>query len=191
MDAEVNAFEEEALKSWGAALTSRSRKDRQVAARALSIASAAVPQKVAPLVGAVVSAVMRPEAQTRWDALDTLANLAPYVPEETFQAFEGVQAALFDEESGLVRLNAFKFLVALGSVGPAWSLEVWPLVDEALQCLHGDPEFDEMLMLLLSFVRSNIDPSVRQAVVDRLAFDAQSGKGALSIMARRVIEAAC
>ena len=138
-----------------------------------------------------MSAVGRPEAQTRWESLDALAHIAPYAPEAVAEAFTSAEDCLFEEESGLVRLNAFLYFVSLGMCGPEWSNKAWPLMDEAIQCMHGDEEYPEMLQALVEFVQVDIDPAVRQAIIDRLAFDAQSGKGEASMLARKVIQAAC
>lgn len=186
----TTSSEEQVMELWRQALCGRSRKERQIAAHAFAVAAQAVPDQVACHVDALVSAVSRPEAQTRWEALDALARVVPYCPEEAFEAFDAVQDCLFEEESGLVRLNAFLFLVALGSCGPEWSNKTWPLIDEAIQCLHGDEEYPAMLRALVDFVKADIDPAVRQALIDRLAFDAQSGKGLASKLAREVIQAA-
>jgi hypothetical protein len=186
----ATSSEEQVMELWQQALSGRSRKERQIAAHAFAVASQAVPDKVVAYADVLVSAVSRPESQTRWEALDALAHIAPYGPDKVAEAFDGVQECLFEEESGLVRLNAFLFLAALGSCGPDWSLKTWPLIDEAIQCLHGDEEYPAMLLAMVDFVQADIDPSVRQAVVDRLAFDAQSGKGEASKLARKVIQAA-
>ena len=187
----ATSSEEKAMELWQQALSGRSRKERQIAAHAFAVASVAAPDKVAAYADVLVSAVGRPEAQTRWDSLDALAHIAPYAPEAAAEAFEGAENCLFEEESGLVRLNAFLYLVSLGECGPDWSVKVWPLMDEAVQCMHGDEEYPDMLKALVDFVQADIDPAVRQAVVDRLAFDAQSGKGEASMLARKVIQAAC
>lgn len=186
----ATSSEEKAMQLWEQALSGRSRKERQIAAHAFAVASVAAPDKVAAYADVLVSAVGRPEAQTRWESLDALAHIAPYAPEEVAAAFEDAENCLFEEESSLVRLNAFLYLVSLGECGPDWSAKVWPLMDEAVQCMHGNDEYADMLKALVGFVQADIDPAVRQAIVDRLAFDAQSGKGEV-MLARKVIQAAC
>lgn len=183
--------EEQVMQLWQRALSGRSRKERQIAAHAFAVASVSVPEKVAAYADVLVSAVGRPEAQTRWESLDALAHIAPYAPEAVAEAFTSAEDCLFEEESGLVRLNAFLYFVSLGMCGPEWSSKAWPLMDEAIQCMHGDEEYPEMLQALVEFVQVDIDPVVRQAIIDRLAFDAQSGKGEASMLARKVIQAAC
>ena len=75
------------------------RRIRQFAARVLHLLAERDPQRVVPCVPALIEALDRPEAQTRWEALDALAALATTCPEQLGDAFEGAETALFDELS--------------------------------------------------------------------------------------------
>lgn len=178
-----------ALRALTAALSGRDRKARQSAAHMIAQIAKAAPAAVAPFADDLVDAVDRPEAQTRWEALDALASIARVDPDAAARGFEGAEESLYDEESGLVRLTAFRYLAALGSCSPAWSAKAWPLIDEAVQCYHGDPEFDDMLDALLSFAQSDLDADVRRELADRMRFDARNGRGSLAVRARQIIEA--
>ncbi len=187
--ATVSERDEAALKALIAALGGRDRKARQSSAHMVAEVAKAAPAAVVPYADDIVAAVERPEAQTRWEALDALTSMVSADPEAAARGFEGAENCLYDEESGLVRLTAFRYFATLGSSSPAWSVKAWPLIDEAIQCYHGDPEFDDMLDALHSFAQSDLDDGVRKALVDRMSFDARSGKGAIAVRARQIIDA--
>ena len=92
-------------------------------------------------------------------------------------AFDGAEASLFDDDSATVRLAAFLFLCRLGATSPESSDEVWPLLDEAIQCYHGDAEYRDMLEGLLAFAGGNISKKTAKELVSRVKFDAESGNG--------------
>lgn len=185
----VNEKDVAALQALVAALSGRDRKARQSSAHMIAMVAKQVPAAVVPFVDDVVAAMDRPEAQTRWEAVDALASIALVDPDVAARGFEGAENALFDEESGMLRLSAFRYFATLGGMSAAWSVKAWPLIDEAVQCYHGDPEFDDMLDALLAFAQTDLDPGVRTALADRMRFDAQSGKGLMAARARQIIEA--
>ena len=92
-------------------------------------------------------------------------------------AFDGAEASLFDDDSATVRLAAFLFLCRLGATSPARSDEAWPLLDEAIQCYHGDAEYRDMLEGLLAFAGGDISKKTAKELVSRVKFDAESGNG--------------
>lgn len=179
-----------ALQSMVDALNGRSRKARQNAAHAVAQVARVAPEVVAPFAGEVVGGVDCPEAQTRWEVIDALTSIVAVDPEAAALGFDGAQDSLYDEESPLVRLTAFKYFAALGSASPQWSVKAWPILDEAIQALHGDPGFGEMLGALVPFAQSDLDPAVRAALVERMTFDARNGRGGAVAQARQVIDAA-
>ncbi len=122
------------------ALSGPSRRDRQNAAAALAFFSKDHPDLMTSHAGALVDALNRPEAQTRWECLDILTLLVDYDSRACDKAIPGAETALFDEGSGPLRLAALRFLCKLGSTTEARSERVWPLIDEAIQCYHGDLE---------------------------------------------------
>ena len=144
------------------------RRIRQFAARVLHLLAERDPQRVVPCVPALIEALDRPEAQTRWEALDALAALATTCPEQLGDAFEGAETALFDEISSTLRYAAFRLLCVWGATSVERSREAWPILDEAIQCYHGDLEYRDMLGCLYEFA---------EKLALRLKFDAENGKG--------------
>lgn len=144
----------------------------------------------ARLAEALVDALFRPEAQTRWEALDALRELAATSPELVGDAYEGAEASLFDESNARVRIAAFCLLCRMAAKSAEASDKVWPLLDEAIQCYHGDSEYRDMLGYLLTFVRGKISKESRAALVDRVSFDATSGRGYVQVCSAEIIEAA-
>lgn len=153
------------------------RRIRQFAARVLHLLAERDPQRVVPCVPALIEALDRPEAQTRWEALDALAALATTCPEQLGDAFEGAETALFDEISSTLRYAAFRLLCVWGATSVERSREAWPILDEAIQCYHGDLEYRDMLGCLYEFGQGEIDAEVAEKLALRLKFDAENGKG--------------
>ncbi len=105
----------------------------------------ACPPSASAWCGGPRGAAARPEAQTRWEVLDALTLLVPEHAKECGAAYEGAEAALFDEISAPLRLSAYRFLVVWGATERRRSEKVWPIIDEAIQCYHGDLEYRDML----------------------------------------------
>ena len=143
---------------------------------------------VEPYATELVDALYRPEAQTRWEVLDTLTELVEVAPGKVAPAAEEAEASLFDEDSSTVRLAAFRFLAKLGARSPERSEEVWPLLDEAIQCYHGDIEFQEMLVAVIAFSEGRLADEVAEELKSRMAFDAKSGRGVLKKRAAQIVE---
>ena len=110
----------------------------------------ATPHSFVPCIEQLIDALYRPEAQTRWEILDALTLLAPEHAKECGAAYEGAESALFDEISAPLRLSAFRFLTVWGATERRRSEKVWPIIDEAIQCYHGDLEYRDMLALLFA-----------------------------------------
>lgn len=159
-------------------LSSSSRRTRQLAGRVVNLLAEREPNLLAPFIEQLVDALYRPEAQTRWEVLDALTLLVPEHAKECGAAYEGAEAALFDEISAPLRLSAFRFLVVWGATERRRSEKVWPIIDEAIQCYHGDLEYRDMLGSLYEFARSDIDAQVAAELAGRIRFDAENGKGA-------------
>ncbi len=183
------AYTPELVQSLIEELSCSSRRRRQDAGfEVVSIAHAA-PELLEPHVDALVDALYRPEAQTRWEALDALTTLVPLYSDKTFGAFEGAEAALFDESSATVRLAAFLFLARYASVAPDRSDEAWPLLDEAIQCFHGDAEYHDMLVGLLEMAGGSISDATAQALAERVSFDAENGSSFIKTYSEKIIDA--
>ena len=106
-----------------------------------------------------------------------LTALATTCPEQLGDAFEGAETALFDEISSTLRYAAFRLLCVWGATSIERSREAWPILDEAIQCYHGDLEYRDMLGCLYEFGQGEIGAEVAEKLALRLKFDAENGKG--------------
>jgi len=170
------------------ALSGGSRRGRQQAAKVIAAVAAANSEILVPHAAALVDALERPEAQTRWECLDTLAQLVPLDWRTCEKAVPGAETALFDEDSGPLRLAAMRFLCRLGATTEKRSEKVWPLIDEGIQCWHGDLEFQDMLIAIIDFSQGKLAPEVKAALADRMRFDATNGRGMLKKRAIQIVE---
>lgn len=169
-------------------MNSSSRRTRQNTASTLSFVAAAQPEAMLPYLDVVVDALERPEAQTRWESLDILTALVPFDADRCESALPGAEGALFDEDSGPLHLAAVRFLCRIGSTSQERSVKVWPLIDEAIQCYHGDVEFHEMLAAIALFSESDLDSEVADALKARMEFDARNAKGLLKKRAQQILD---
>lgn len=169
------------------ALSGANRRRRQEASHTIALVAAEDVALVRPYVDELIDALYRPEAQTRWEVLAALSELALVDIDEVDEAFDGAEASLFDEDSAIVRLAAFRFLIRLGASSPERSDKVWGIVDEAIQCYHGDPEYRDMLVALSEFAKGNISETTRDALLTRIGFDAVNGRGYVRIMSSEIV----
>lgn len=171
-------------------LGGKSRAKRQRAASALSIAAAEDAAAVAPFIDVVIEGLEKPEAQTRWECLNILCAFIKAGIAVPASVLVDAEDALFDEESGFVREAAFKYYCLYGSSSEQASEEVWPNLDEAIQCHHGNGEFNDELVDLLAFADSPISAEVAKALAARMDFDSKNAKGTLRMRSERIV-AAC
>ncbi|MDR0514569.1 MAG: hypothetical protein LBG81_05340 [Coriobacteriaceae bacterium] len=171
-------------------LSGASRRLRQTSATALALVAKEKPDLLAGHVGAFVDALNRPEAQTRWECLDILTTMVDKDSRTCDKAAIGAETALFDEESGPLRLAAMRFLCKLGATTENRSERLWPYIDEGIQCCHGDLEFPEMLTAVFDFAGGKLSKPVRKALAARMGFDAENSKGSLKRRAQQIIERA-
>ena len=169
-------------------LSEAKRRDRQIAATAIHVVAKNDPELIGPYIPVLIDALNRPEAQTRWECLEALAILVPVDSRACSKAIPEAEAALFDEESGPVRLAAMRFLCKLGATTAARSEKVWPLIDEGIQCYHGDLEFNDMLAAIADFAAGKLSDDVKIALKERMLFDATNGKGSLQRKAQQIID---
>ena len=170
-------------------LAGSSRRRRQEVAHKIATVAHADAGMVTPFVGSLMDALERPEAQTRWEVLDALTALVAEHAEEVAPAFEAAETALFDEDSAPVRLAGFVFLCRFGATSEERSDQVWPLLDEAIQCYHGDPEYRDMLVALLAFVQGAASAATKAALAERLKFDAENGASYVKSFSAQIIQA--
>lgn len=169
-------------------LSGSSRRIRQVSASALALVAKDHPELLVEYADACVDALNRPEAQTRWECLDVLTSVVSIDSRACDKAIPGAETALFDEESGPVRLAAMRFLCRLAATTENRSEKVWPLIDEGIQCYHGDPEFSDMLIAVTEFSEGKLAPSVKTELAERMKFDAENSKGSLKRRAQQIID---
>jgi len=177
----------EAIAALMEALAGANRRRRQEASHAIALAAA---EDVNPFIqysDELIDALYRPEAQTRWEVLSTLSELLLVRPDLVEDAYDGAEASLFDEDSAIVRLAAFRFLVRFGSCSPERSDKVWNVLDEAIQCYHGDPEYRDMLTSLSELARGDISDQTRGELIERVGFDADNGRGYIRIMSSEIV----
>lgn len=170
-------------------LSGASRRRRQEVAHKIALVARANASLVMPYVDGLVDALSRPEAQTRWEVLDALTSLAGEGADLVVGAFDGAEASLFDDDSAMVRLNAFVFLCRFAASSPERSDEVWPLLDEAIQCYHGDAEYRDMLVALLGLAQGNASDATKAALAERVRFDSESGAGYVKSFSVEIIQA--
>ena len=168
------------------ALSDASRRTRQDASHELAELA-----HVAPLAFEehLIDALYRPEAQTRWEVLDALANLSEHFGDQVFKAFDAAEASLFDNDSATVRLAAFLFLCQYGATSAKHSDEAWALLDEAVQCYHGDAEYHDMLQGLLALAHGTISKDVKKALSQRMKFDAENATGYIKQYSEEIVAA--
>lgn len=176
------------IKEVVSALAESTRRKRQNASSVLAQVAKLDPEVLVPFVDDFIDALNRPEAQTRWESLDVLTELVPFDSRACDKALGGAETALFDEENGFVRYSAFHFLCVLGATTENRSQKVWPLLDEAIQCYHGDYEYQDMLNALITFSTGKLAPEVKQGLSERVAFDAEHGHGTLQRRSQQIID---
>lgn len=176
------------IKEVALALSGSTRRDRQNASSVLAQVAKLDPEVLVPYTNDFIDALNRPEAQTRWESLDVLTELVPFDSRTCDKGIAGAETALFDEDNGFVRLSALRFLCALGATTENRSQKVWPLLDEAIQCYHGDYEYQDMLVALISFSTGKLAPEVKEGLIERVSFDAQHSKGALKRRSQQIID---
>lgn len=178
----------ELLEETVEALSGASRRSRQNAASVLAQVAKTDAELLVPYSAEFIDALERPEAQTRWESLDVLTELVSHDSRSCDKALSGAETALFDEDNGFVRLAALRFLCRLGSTTENRSQKIWPLLDEAIQCYHGDYEYQDMLVALNSFAGGKIAAEVKEGLAERVKFDAEHGKGALKRRSQQIID---
>jgi hypothetical protein len=178
------------LKQIVTALAGDDRRARQAAASVVHGISEIDPSVLKPYALELADALHRPESQTRWEVLGTFEKLVDVDARLVDKALGGAETALHDEESGVVRLAAFRLMCAYGATTAHRSERVWPLVDEAIRCYHGDAEFPAMLVSVIDMVTGGASDAVKIAAAERMLFDAENAKGLLKRRASSIVAAA-
>lgn len=163
------------------------RRARQEAAHRLALVAHENASLLLPHVTSLMDALDRPEAQTRWEVFDALGEVALVDAGVVADAFDAAEVSLFDESSAPVRLGAFRLLCRVGASSPERSDVAWPLLDEAIQCYHGNPEYHDMLLTLREFAQGDLSDDAREALVARVSFDAENGQGFMKGYSAQII----
>ena len=179
---------DEYLKTTVEQLEGPSRRNRQRAASVICALSKTNPELLAPYIGDMVDALSRPEIQTRWECLEALTRMVPVDSRACDKGIEGAETALFDEGNDLLHLAAMRFLCALGATTEKRCEKVWPLIDEGMQCYHGDPAFQDMLVAIIDFSKGKITADAKAGLKERMSFDAENARGALGVRAKQIVE---
>lgn len=180
--------DESLLEELATDLEGSSRRARQRAASVFDAISKTNPEVLVPYVSNMVDALNRPEAQTRWESLEALTRMVAVDSRACDKAIEGAEITLFDEGNDLLHLAAMRFLCALGATTEKRCEKVWPLIDEGMQCYHGDPAFQDMLIAIIDFSKGKITDEAKSGLADRMQFDAEHAKGVLGVRARQIVE---
>lgn len=175
------------LESLAEDLEGSSRRARQRAASVFVVVSKSRPELLAPYIPNMIDALNRPEAQTRWEVLEALTRMVAVDSRACDKALDGAETTLFDEGNDLLHLAAMRFLCAYGATTEKRCEKVWPLIDEAMQCYHGDPAFQDMLVAIIEFSKGKITDTAKAGLVERMAFDAEHAKGVLGVRAQQII----
>ncbi len=188
--AQAAAGHPEMLEEAAEMLRGPSRKKRQQASSVLAFAAKADPALVQPYADDVADALMRPEDQTRWNALNALDLMGKAGTSYSDDVLEAAEDAMYDEDSGVLREAAFRFFCGYAAASSENSDKVWPRIDEAIQCYHGNQEFAQMLTALVDLAQSDaISDGALVGLATRMKFDAGSAKGTLGMRSRQIVEA--
>ena len=177
------------LKELVGELGGANRRRRQDAAHEIARLARRDVDQLFDYAGDIIDGLDRPEAQTRWELLDALSEMARVDPGCVEEAFGGAEASLFDEDSSIARLAAFRFLTSYGATSGKRSDQVWKILEEAIQCYHGDPEYRDMLGCLLEMARGTISDQTAQVMRSRVDFDARHGRGYIKAFSAEIVEA--
>ena len=177
------------LKELVGELGGANRRRRQDAAHEIARLAKKDVDQLFDYAGDIIDGLDRPEAQTRWELLDALSEMARVDPGCVAEAFGGAEASLFDEDSSIARLAAFRFLTSYGATSGKRSDQVWKILEEAIQCYHGDPEYRDMLGCLLEMAKGTISDHTAQVMRSRIDFDARHGRGYIKAFSAEIVEA--
>ena len=170
-------------------LCGKSRLKRQKAASIVAIISNEDAMVLLPYAEDICEALNHTEAQTRWEVLHTLDQMGKVGQRYDEDTLALAEDALYDENNGIVREAAFRFLCGYGSASPENSNEVWPLIDETIQCFHGNDEFCDMLTHLVEFAQGNISMETSGALAMRMKFDSETASGTLRMRSEQIVDA--
>ncbi|MCL2324843.1 MAG: hypothetical protein FWC48_04660 [Actinomycetia bacterium] len=171
------------------ALGAPSRALREYASDVLEKVAESQVELLVDFADAIIDALERPEVFTRANILEILDRMVARHAAIVSKAIAQLEDCLYDEDSKIVRLEAFAVLAHLGATTQARSRTSWEYLSEALRCYHGDPEYPMMLNYLSEMLGSaKVADDVREGVVNLFIFDAEQGKGMVQKRAQQIVE---
>ena len=170
----LTAAQKKEIESFIESLSNPSRRRRQEAAHEIAEIAQTTPEAF----------------KGRVEDLTALASLSESYGNEVIKAFDGAEASLFDDTSSTVRLAAFLFLTRYGATSQKHSDQAWPLLNEAIQCYHGDAEYYDMLVGTLNFAKGVVSKETKAALKERFAFDAENATGYIQKFSAEIVAAA-
>ncbi|MCL2491813.1 MAG: hypothetical protein FWE87_03595 [Coriobacteriia bacterium] len=170
------------------ALTNSSRLTREYASQALLDIEKSNPELIDEFKEEFIDALYRPEAPTRYNCLEIISILAHDDMRLVDRAWDPCEECLYDEESGAVRLAAFKVFTAYGASTCPRSRKAWFLISDALRCYHGDPEFISMLNEFIAMLKGNVDDTVKDGAIEQFTFNAENATGLLKRKAQEIVD---
>jgi len=176
----------EARKELVGCLGHESRAVREYVSQVLAEIARTDPENLHDHSDEIIDALNRPEPLTRYCMIEVIGEIAQTQPKLVQVAYELLQECLYDEDSGTVRLYAFRVLARYGATGPARSIKVWPDLSMALRSFRGDGEFMGMMNELIGMLGGRAAPEVKEAAVELFAFDAGHSKGEMKKKAEAV-----
>ena len=57
-----------------------------------------------------------------------------------------------------------------------------------MQCYHGDPAFQDMLVAIIDFSKGKITDEAKSGLKKRMSFDAANARGVLGVRAKQILE---
>lgn len=169
------------------ALGDSSRLMREYASQALYDLACVQPELLVEFSDSCIDALYRPEAPTRYNSLAIVQILAQRDMRLVDRAWEGCEDCLYDEESGTVRLAAFRLLALYGSTTPVRSEKAWLLISDALRCYHGDPEFITMLNEFITMLKRNVSDKIKEEAREQFAFNLENATGLVQKKAQEIV----
>ena len=77
-----------------------------------------------------------------------------------------------------------------GATSQKHSDQAWPLLNEAIQCYHGDAEYYDMLVGTLNFAKGVVSKETKAALKERFSFDAENATGYIQKFSAEIVAAA-
>lgn len=169
------------------ALGEPDRHERALAAGILHEVSLVDPKALERYADDLIDALDRPEIQTRWEILGVLEELVGVNARLLDKAIGPATTSLHDDESGVVRVSAFKLLAAYGATTARRAERVWPLLDDATRIYHGDPEYPAMLGGVVQLVEGAAPDKIKAEAAARFEPDIGDPKMLVSRRAKRIV----